>query len=143
MQDPQGHALGRPRVGPFPKRSQIRCFYGFPRFRRAHRACPCGCRGGRGASMGGGDGGTNGCAVGGGLSSVSAPQTPIFWSILQGRLYGSVLTIRPHVRGTKRDYRCVIDTLYKPEYIRLYVPVYIGYISPISGRFQHADVRSI
>ena len=38
MQDPQGHALGRPRVGPFPKRSQIRCFHGFPRFRRAHRA---------------------------------------------------------------------------------------------------------
>ena len=81
MQDPQGHALGRPRVGPFPKRSQIRCFYGFPRFRRAHRACPCGCRGGRGASMGGGDGGTHGCAVGGELSGVSVPQKTKFSSI--------------------------------------------------------------
>ena len=26
MQDPQRHALGRPRVGPFPKLSEIRCF---------------------------------------------------------------------------------------------------------------------
>jgi hypothetical protein len=29
MRDPQGHALGRSRVGPFPKNSQIRCFYDF------------------------------------------------------------------------------------------------------------------
>ena len=38
-------------------------------------------RGGRGAPMGGGDGGTHGCAVGGGLSAVSGPQKPKFSSI--------------------------------------------------------------
>ena len=79
MRERHGHALGRPRIGPFPKWSQIRCFYGFPRFRSARRACPCGRRGGRGAPMGGGDGGTHGCAVGGGASGVSGPQkTQIF-----------------------------------------------------------------
>jgi hypothetical protein len=81
MRDPQGHALGRPPVGPFPKWSQIRCFHGFPRFWSAHRACPCGRRGGRGAPMGGGGGGTHGCAVGGGASSVSGPQKPKFSAI--------------------------------------------------------------
>ena len=81
MRERQGHGVGRPRVGPFPKWSQIRCFYGFPRFRSARTPCPCRCRGGRGAPMGGGDGGTHGCAVGCGLSSVSGPQKPKFSSI--------------------------------------------------------------
>ena len=81
MRDPQGHALGRPPVGPFPKWSQIRCFHGFPRFRSARTPCACRCRGERGAPMGGGDGGTHGCAVGGGLSSVSGPQKTKFSSI--------------------------------------------------------------
>jgi hypothetical protein len=75
MRDPQRHALGRPRVGPFPKLSEIRCFYDVSRFRRAHsRACRCGCRGGRGTPMGGGDGRTNGCAVGGDVVGVPDPQ---------------------------------------------------------------------
>ena len=74
MRDPQRHALGRPRVGPFPKLSEIRCFCGFPRFWRAHRACCCGCRGGRDTPMGGGDGGTNGCVVVAGALGVSDPQ---------------------------------------------------------------------
>ena len=81
MRDPQQHALGRPRVGPFPKLSEIRCFCGFPRFWRAHRACCCGCRGGRDTPMGGGDGGTNGCVVGGWALGVSGPQKPKFSSI--------------------------------------------------------------
>ena len=76
MRDPQRHGVGRPRVGPFPKLSQIRCFYGFPMFRHACTPCRCRCRGGRDTPMGGGDGGTNGCAVGGGLSRVSGPQKP-------------------------------------------------------------------
>jgi hypothetical protein len=29
MRDPQRHGVGRPRVGPFPKLSEIRCFYSF------------------------------------------------------------------------------------------------------------------
>ena len=74
MQDPQWHGVGRPRVGPFPKLSEIRCFYSFPRFQRARTPCRCGYRGGRGAPMGGGDGGTNGCAVGGDLLGVSGPR---------------------------------------------------------------------
>ena len=81
MRERQAHALGRPRVGPFPKWSQIRCFYGFPRFRSARRACPCRCRVGRGVPMGEGGGGTHGCAVGGGASGVSGPQKPKFSSI--------------------------------------------------------------
>ena len=32
MRERQGHALGRPLVGPFPKLSLIRCFYGFRGF---------------------------------------------------------------------------------------------------------------
>jgi hypothetical protein len=64
----------RPRVGLFPKWSQMRCFYGFPRFRHTRTPCRCRCRGRRGAAMGGGDGGTNGCAVGGALSGVSGPE---------------------------------------------------------------------
>jgi hypothetical protein len=75
------HGVGRPRVGSFPKWSQIRCFYGFPRFRRARTPGACRYRGRRGAPMGGGDGGTHGCAVGGELSAVSGPQKPKFSSI--------------------------------------------------------------
>jgi hypothetical protein len=81
MRDPQRHALRRPRVGPFSKLSEIRCFYSFSRFRRAHRACRCGCRGGRDTPMCGGDGGTNGCVVGGEALGVSGPQKPKFSSI--------------------------------------------------------------
>ena len=81
MRERQRHALGRPRVGPFPKLSQIRCFYNFPRFQRTHRACRCRCRGERGAPMGGGDGGTNECAVGCEGVGVSGPQKPKFSSI--------------------------------------------------------------
>ena len=81
MRERQRHGVGRPRVGPFPKLSQIRCFYGFPMFRHARTPCRCRCRGGRDTPMGGGDGGTNGCAVGGELSSVSGPQKPEISSI--------------------------------------------------------------
>jgi hypothetical protein len=81
MQKRQRHALGRPRVGPFPKLSEIRCFCGFSTFRRAHKACRCRFRGGRDTPMGGGDGGTNGCVVGGGALGVSGPQNPKFSSI--------------------------------------------------------------
>ena len=81
VRERQAHALGRPPVGPFPKWSQIRCFYGFPRFRSAHRACRCGCRGGRDTPMGGGDGGINGCVVSAGALGVSRPQKPKFSSI--------------------------------------------------------------
>jgi hypothetical protein len=81
MRDPQRHALGRPRVGPFPKLSEIRCFCGFPMFWRAHRACRCRRRGGRDTPRGGGEGGTNGCVVGGGALGVSGPQKPKFLSI--------------------------------------------------------------
>ena len=81
MRERQGHGVGRPRVGPFPNRLQIRWFYGFPTFRSARTPCPCRCRGGRGTPMGGNDGGTYGCAVGCGLSSVSGPQKPKFSSI--------------------------------------------------------------
>jgi hypothetical protein len=84
MRDPQRHALRKPRVGPFPKLSRIWCFYNFSRFRRAHMAWRCGCRGGGDTSMGGGDGGTNGCVecvVGGGALGVSGPQKPKFSSI--------------------------------------------------------------
>ena len=81
MRERQGHGVGRPRVGPFPKWSKIRCFYGFPRFRSARTPCPCGYRGGRGAPMGEGDGGTNGCIVGGWALGVSGPQKPKFSSI--------------------------------------------------------------
>ena len=81
MRKRQRHALRRPRVGPFPKLSEIRCFYSFSRFRRAHRAWCCGCRGGRDTPMGGGDGGTNGCVVGGWALGVSGPQKPKFSSI--------------------------------------------------------------
>jgi hypothetical protein len=90
MRKPQRHALGtRPRVGPFPKLSEIRCFYVFSRFWRAHRACRCGCRGGRGTPMGGGAGGTDGCAVGGYSLhvGVSGPQKTKFSSVwVEGRL---------------------------------------------------------
>ena len=81
MRKRQRHALRRPRVGPFPKLSQIRCFYSFSRFRRARRAWCCRCRGGRDTPMGGGDGGTNGCIVGGEALGVSGPQNPKFSSI--------------------------------------------------------------
>ena len=81
MRKRQRHALRRPRVGPFPKLSEIRCFCGFSRFRRAHKAWCCGCRGGRDTLMGGGDGGTNGCVVGGEALGVSGPQKPKFSSI--------------------------------------------------------------
>ena len=81
MRDPQRHGVGRPRVGPFPKLSEIRCLYSFSRFRRASTPWRCGFCGGRGALMGGGDGGTHGCAVGGGASGVSGPQKPKFSSI--------------------------------------------------------------
>jgi hypothetical protein len=36
MRDPQQHALGRPRVGPFPKLSEIRCFFSVFRGFGAH-----------------------------------------------------------------------------------------------------------
>jgi hypothetical protein len=81
MQERQRHALGKPRVGPFPKLSIFRCFYGFSRFRRTHRACRCRCHGERGGPMGGGDAGTNGCAVGGEALGVSGSQKPKFSSI--------------------------------------------------------------
>jgi hypothetical protein len=51
------------------------------RQRRAHMACRCGCRDGRDTLMGGGDGGTNGCVVGGEALGVSGPQKPKFSSI--------------------------------------------------------------
>jgi hypothetical protein len=82
MRNPQRHALRRPRVGPFPKLSEIRCFYSFSRLWRAHRACRCRFRGWHDGPMGGGDGGTNGCAVGGEALGVSGPQKPKFSSIL-------------------------------------------------------------
>ena len=85
MRNPQRHALRRPHVGPFPKLSEIRCFCSFSRFWRAHRACRCGCRGGRDTPMGGGDGGTNGCVVGGEALGVSGPQKPKFSSIWVGK----------------------------------------------------------
>jgi hypothetical protein len=83
MRERQWHALGRPRVGPFPKLSQSRYFYDFSRFRRAHRACRCccRCRGGRGGPMGGGNGETHGCAVGSELLGISGPQKTKFSSI--------------------------------------------------------------
>ena len=81
MRKRQRHALRRPRVGPFPKLSEIRCFCSFSRFWRAHRACRCGCRGGRDTPMGGGDGGINGCVVSAGALGVSRPQKPKFSSI--------------------------------------------------------------
>jgi hypothetical protein len=81
MRDPQHHGVGRPRVDPFPKMSEIRCFYSFSRFRRARTPWCCGCRGGRGGPMGGSDGGTNGCVVGAGALGVSGPQKPKFSSI--------------------------------------------------------------
>ena len=95
MRDPQRHGVGRPRVGPFPKWSQIRCFYDFPRFRYTRTPCRCGCRGGRGAPMGGDDGGTNGCVVGGGALGVSGPQKPQFSSIwIEKRLRNGSETAR-------------------------------------------------
>jgi hypothetical protein len=81
MRERQRHALGRPRVGPFPKLSQILCVYGFSRFRRVHRACRCRCRGGHGGPMGRDNGETNGCVVGGEAVGVSGPQKPDFLSI--------------------------------------------------------------
>jgi hypothetical protein len=78
VRGPQHHGVGRPRVGPFPKLSEIRCFCSFSRFWRAHRACRCGCRGGRDTPMGGGDGGINGCVVSAGALGVSRPQKPNF-----------------------------------------------------------------
>jgi hypothetical protein len=81
MRKRQRHAMRRPRVGPFPKLSQIRCFYSFSRFRRVHRAWRCRFRGGRDMPMGGGEGGTNGCVVGGGVLGVSGSQKPKFSSI--------------------------------------------------------------
>jgi hypothetical protein len=82
MRKRQRHALDRPRVDPFPKLCEIRCFYSFSRLRRAHRACRCRFCGGRDGPMGRGDGGTNGCAVGGEAFGVSGPQKPNFSSIL-------------------------------------------------------------
>jgi hypothetical protein len=39
MRDPQRHGVGRPRVGPFPKMSEIRCFCVFRGFgAHTHRA---------------------------------------------------------------------------------------------------------
>jgi hypothetical protein len=81
MRERQRHALRRPHVGPFPKLSEIRCFYSFSRFWRAHRACRCRFGGGRDTPMGGGDGGTNGCVVGGEALGVSGPQKLKFSSI--------------------------------------------------------------
>jgi hypothetical protein len=81
MRDSQHHGVGRPRVGPFPKLSEIRCFYSFSGFRRARTPWCCGCRGGHGGPMGGGDGRTNGCVVGAGALGVSGPQKPKFSSI--------------------------------------------------------------
>jgi hypothetical protein len=81
MRDPQHHGVGRPRVGPLPKLSEIRCFYSFSRFRCARTPWCCGCRGGRGGPMGGGDGGTNGCVVGAGALGVFGPQKPKFSSL--------------------------------------------------------------
>ena len=78
MRKRQAPGVGRPRVGPFPKLSQIWCFYSFSRFRHTRTPCCCGCRGGRGAPMGGGDGGTNGCVVGAGALGVYGPQKPKF-----------------------------------------------------------------
>jgi hypothetical protein len=78
MRNPQRHGVGRPRVGPFPKLSGIRCFCSFSRFRRARTPCRCGCRGGRDTPMGGRDGGTNGCVVSAGALGVSGPQKPKF-----------------------------------------------------------------
>jgi hypothetical protein len=73
VRERQAHGVSRPRVGPFPKWSQIRYFHSFPRFRSARTPCACRCRVGHGAPVGGGDGGTHGCAVGGGASGVSGP----------------------------------------------------------------------
>ena len=101
MRDPQRHALCRPRVGPFPKLSEIRWFCGFSTFWRAHRACRCGCRGGRDTPMGGGDGGTNGCVVVAGALGVSGPQKPKFSSIwVEKRLRNGSETARE-----KAEYR--------------------------------------
>jgi hypothetical protein len=77
----QHHGVGRPRVGPSPKLSEIRCFYSFSRFRRARTPWCCRFRGGRGGPMGGGDGGTNGCVDVAGALGVSGPQKPKFSSI--------------------------------------------------------------
>ena len=101
MRNPQRHGVGRPRVGPFPKLSEIRCFYSFSRFRRARTPCRCGCRGGRDTPMGGGDGGTNGCVVGAGALGVSGPQKPKFSSIwVEKRLRNGSETA-----GETADYR--------------------------------------
>ena len=105
MRKRQRHALGRPRVGPFPKLYEIRCFYSFSRLRRAHRACRCRFRGGSDGPMGGGDGGTNGCAVGGEALGVSGPQKPNFSSIwMEKRLRNGSGTARGTARGTA-EYR--------------------------------------
>ena len=81
MRHPQRHGVGRPRVGPFPKLSEIRCFYSFSRFRHTRTPCRCRIRGGRDTPMGASDGGTNGCVVGAGAIGVSGPQKPKFSSI--------------------------------------------------------------
>jgi hypothetical protein len=81
MQKRQHHGVGRPRVGPFLKLSEIRCFYSFSRFRHARTPWCCRFCGGRDTPMGGGDGGTNGCVVGASAIGVSGLQKPKFSSI--------------------------------------------------------------
>jgi hypothetical protein len=81
MRDPPRHGVGRPRVGPFPKLSEIRCLYSVSRSRRASTPWRCGFCGGRDTPMGEGDIGTNGCVVGGEALGVSGPHKPNFLSI--------------------------------------------------------------
>jgi hypothetical protein len=104
MQKRQRHGVGGPRVGPFPKLSEIRCFYSFSRFSHTRTPCRCRFRGGRSEPMGGGDGGTNGCVVGGGALGVSGPQTPKFSSIcVEKRLRNDSETARATAEYIDRE----------------------------------------
>jgi hypothetical protein len=81
MRERQAPNPGRPRLGPIPKSSEIRWFYGFSRFWCTRTLGACRHRGGRGAPMGGGGGGANKFAVGVELLGVSGPRKPKFSSV--------------------------------------------------------------